>query len=305
MPETPYGKLLLTGCDWLTMTWPHKSTVVKRAGQTVFDRLAELEIEGWEMKERRAMQFHGYGSEKLQWLRNESHVMLRTSGYEANETAKRLIAENCSGKCTRIDLQVTADYGEREIHFASRMRESIFGTDVGHKTNRASKRTHFEGASGDTGITIGDRGSEKYFRIYHAASGGHPELPDGAIRFEGEYKADRAAQVWSMAKSASSLEVLAASITTGEMLLLGLKEPWFGDSVPVQLPAIADTRNIAKTLRWYETQVVPSLRQHVTGEHQEQIRRLFLDALYPEANIIARRKELDVPKNRAIFLGED
>jgi hypothetical protein len=107
-----------------------------------------------------------------------------------------------------------------------------------------------------------------------------------------------------MAAGASSLEVIAASVVTGELMASGLREPWFGSEIPLQLPAMADYRSIAKTLHWYETQVVPSLKNHVTGEHQEHIRRMFLDALYPHETSVKRRKELEVPNLRKIYLGE-
>jgi hypothetical protein len=299
-----YGKLLLTGLDWLTMTWPHKATNREKAAGAVFERLGELEIGGWEIKDRKAMQFVGVGTDKLQWLRSDSHSMLRASGYEATETARRIIIATCAGNCTRLDAQVTADYEERDPDFAHKFRQQLGARYLGDEARNRKKSTHFEDSNGDTGLTFGSRNSESYLRIYHAASGGHPELPDTAIRFEYEFKAERAKQVWGMVERAASVEVCAASVVTGQLLAAGIKESWFGDEIPEQLPALADFRNIAKTLRWYETQVVPSLRRHVTGEHQETIRRLFLDALYPRELVVKRRTELKVPQLAEIYTKE-
>ncbi len=292
----------MTGLDWLTMTWPHKATDREKAAGAVFERLGELEISGWEIKDRKAMQFVGVGTEKLQWMRSDSHSMLRASGYEATETARRIVAANCAGNCTRIDAQITADYEERDPDFAHKFRQQLGARYLGDETRNRKKSAHFEDAGGDTGLTFGSRNSESYLRIYHAASGGHPELPETAIRFEYEFKAERAKQVWGMVNRAASIEVVAASVVTGQLLAAGIREPWFGDEIPEQLPAIADYRSIAKTLRWYETQVVPSIKQHVSGEHMETIRRLFLDALYPHELKIHRRKELEVPRLREIYL---
>lgn len=263
------------GLDWLRLTWRHGDEELDTVGAVVYDRLEELVAADWPVREKRLMQFRGYGTDKLQWVSSETHTMMNASGAEAHQIGTKLIEHGCSGKCTRIDTQVTADYGERDLRFAARLRESLCKSGLSVGTGTRPPNAHFEGRGGDTGITIAARSSTVYGRAYHAATGGHAGYPVGAWRFETEWKGRRAKQFWDTARAGSVLGALAASRTSGQFMAWGIEENWMVETLPSRGEPLSDTRSIAKKLRWFDEQVIPAMWKLLEDGYEDEFNAII------------------------------
>lgn len=272
-----YPHIVDFGIDWLRLTWRKDSDELPAVGETIYQRLVELHEQGDLTTEKKLLNFKGIGSDRLSWTSNETHVMVQATSGEANETGKRLIRAGVRGQCTRIDTQVTAQYGERGAQRAQKVLQSVNGASVSDKTRNIEKSALFANSYGDTGVTLGARASSIYARFYHAQTGGHTEYDAGVWRYEIEWKRNRAKQIWDAARISPNPDVLAASYTTGQFLALGIDEPFFRHVLPEKPEQLPYTRSSDKTLMWLENQVKPAIHNLIEAGRGEDVDRFLKD----------------------------
>jgi hypothetical protein len=217
------------------------------------------------------MQYVGVGTEKLFFGQDETHAFCMASSYEATETSKEIIAGRLGGQASRIDLQTTASYPKRQKDYFETLGHTIRTSVQKTKGKRTAKGSHYFDANRDTGLSFGARGSDRSYRIYSAREGGHPEASENAVRFEWQYRQERARQAWEMMAAASSIGNFAANVVKGEALSVGIWEPWMLDTREVTMPAIPVTRSMEKRFQWYRSQAFPSFAKTISEGYGERL----------------------------------
>lgn len=265
------------GYDWLRLTWPIKSDELGEVRNVLLDYFEEAMERGENTKEKKLLQFTGIGTDKVKYVSSETHTMVDVSGSAANVIANKFVKKQITGKCTRLDTQITVDYHVREASFATRLRNRLAKSNVGDEKVARQNNAVFASCAGDTGLTIGHRSSTIYGRFYNAKDGGHKEYADGVWRAECEWKAERAVELWTAARNAASPDTLAAARTAGQFLAWGIDEPWMFHALPEKAPPIADVRSNDKTINWLHNQVMAACERLVREGRGEEVFRFASD----------------------------
>jgi hypothetical protein len=251
------------GCDWLSMSWPVSDERINHIKATFSKRLNDLQKTGHTAKERKVMQYQGVGTEKLFFGRDDTHYFCMASSYEATETASEIIAARIGGQASRVDLQATASYPTRAPDYFETLGHRIRQSVQKSAGRKSQKGAHYFDAARDTGLSLGARGSDRSARIYSAREGGHPESSENAVRFEWQYRQERARLAWQMMADAPDLCQFAANVVKSEALNMGIVEPWMLYTGEIKMPAIKAERSIDKRFKWYQEQAFPSFAKTI------------------------------------------
>jgi len=198
------------------------------------------------------------------------HYLLRVSGEEADIIAPLLF--HCGARCTRIDIQITID---QPAGYSARMLKDILSLS---RRDQRRQISLIESGEGTDTVYMGNRSSERFYRIYVKLG----EDGNFFLRFEVEFKGELARAVWRHVEYDASLAaILAAEIDRlgfdSMGVLLRFHAHLAGDLrvKPIHVPA-SDTA----TLRWLLHQVVPVLRRLLLS-HSEgpRIRAILEDLL--------------------------
>jgi len=255
------GPIVSAGCDWLTLTEREGTNKCKQLETQIDNYLLQSSALGAGLKDSAPQGYHGVGNEFGFRGFRDGIMMVRVSGKNASFFLELLKQTGEQYHVTRIDTQCTIEYPGPVNDFASKLLGGIRQRERRSETVRRVSASLYQSDDRDTGVTLGSRAAETFTRAYHPRRAGHIEFSDNAIRFEIEYKGDRARQVYAMAHHAASVPVLAVSLVTGELLARGVQEFWFGEtSIPPVRSDFLPTDQ-ARRFEWFKASVAPALEK--------------------------------------------
>lgn len=247
------------GIDWLTLTCSPEQPEQKELRYLAMQFQEETAIMGDKAREQAPQGFHGMGNHHIFWGHRDSLLMVKVYGRAANEFIERTRRAGVRAHCTRIDAQVTADYPERPATWAAARRDAVRAAEERLPVNNRRQKRLFEDGDCDTGLTIGARKGDVHRRIYDPRRRGHLEYPESAIRFEVEFKHDTARIVYDTMMKAEEHQYACAGYVQGELMRVGLTEPWFPcQEVPIIPPTYKPTDDYRRIM-WLRCSVGPAV----------------------------------------------
>lgn len=260
-PQDIVCPILSAGCDWVTFTQKFDSPEGEALRECARDWIAGSCLDGVGLKPQSPQGFQGAGNEFGFMGVREDLLMVRVSGGNASDFLEKSKEYGTGFHPTRIDFQVTAEYSRDDRSFAGRILAAVRRGEKVNGWQSRAKAVLYQGDSRDTGVTIGSRVGESYLRAYHPRSAGHLEFSDRAIRFEVEYKGDRADKAYKMAVKAEGVEYLAASLLQGELRARNVVEPWFSARDIPRLKTDFRPTDNERRFQWFENSVMPALQK--------------------------------------------
>jgi hypothetical protein len=202
------------------------------------------------------------------------HFMIRASGDRADELCAAVAeSENCSPRCTRIDLQVTIPLPKNYSAYklADALRKSEW-------KGREREITLIESGDGLDTVYIGHRTSEDYTRIYVK------EAISRYLRYEVEFKGDKAAQVFTRvclggraAIGSVLLSQFAKMPVTGTVGQTCLGE-FLKDFDYRPLRAVERVTDPSSTMRWMEDSVSPAIYRMLNdSENSDRMGQMIME----------------------------
>lgn len=293
--------ILDAGIDWLTLTENRETAKGKALHACTVEWLVGSCEGGAGLTPQKPQGFEGAGNEfGFMGVRGDL-IMVRVSGRNATDYFVKLMEYGQDFHCTRIDTQVTARYSGNIGNFAQRMHGSVRSAERGKALKRQAAAVLYQNDIRDTGVTVGSRASETYLRAYHPATAGHTEYGSDAIRFEVEWKGDRARKVFAQAAKSDGVQYLSTSLVMGELLARGVVEPWF-NSQRVERPKTDFTpSDNERRFEWFERSVMPCIARLMQDDaYRVKIHQLYVNAR-EESMQNRRSAALDALKGEAAY----
>lgn len=247
------------GVDWLTMTWDVKSDKTHKAFNLIRDYQEQIATEGFDVVEAKWNNYEGKQCGAVFVGVRPDGMLLKVSGADSKVVAKLLKDADADEKATRIDFQTTAktaDSNERVLRgVCEKVRRAAEGRDGFQPRNTADYRSRGR----CTGMVVGARSSENYFRIYDKSAEQKGRVEKGLIRFEGEFKQGKARQAWRKYKDAPDEMQFVLSLTRSEFERLGADMKWLKADEQIQFVSEYRGTSAQKKLAWLERFVRPSV----------------------------------------------
>lgn len=260
-------------CDWLTLTTFQESELLKI--RNLFIPL----VGGLAGKQAKVLQYKGQqykgGFIGVSDQNKRTHYMARFSGEMADDVMGAIVeSENCIGDCTRVDLQITVplpkDYNS--LLLFNELKK-------GEWSGRERSVTAIMSGDGLDTVYVGKRTSDRYIRVYvkEGASG------ERYLRFEVEYKGDRAKNVYT--KLCLGGRRTAGGILFGEFVgLPECKEPGMV-AIGCRLREYTYTSSAVErivepssTMQWINLQVSPAVYRLINDSEQgDEIGKIILE----------------------------
>lgn len=213
------------------------------------------------------------------------HTLLQVSGEAADRHAPaiRALADKGGGKATRVDVQVTVPLTGRDEWDPSAWAEHLREGEWGH---RRPSVTVILGESGMHTLYVGSRSSSRYTRFYVKED----DAGNVYLRYEVEYKQERAQYVWSLAADRARLR----GVLGGELDKLPLPRGFgvvdriaeaLAPGSPVPALAVGSGGN---TWAWMHEAVTPALERLLASHEYGQQARALLQDWQDTADRLAR-----------------
>lgn len=199
-------QLLDIGVDWLTATCHDKQRGV-RMGLLAVDLMRREEVLGCNVKSWGMAGYQGWSTGSVQTGERDDSIIIRLGSDRAKSNWK--LAYNESDGVSRLDCQYTIRTGlapDRLIKKHYRAAKTHLNKD-----RRPGTVSLFTSSDGSSTLYLGKRTSEQFGRIYDKGAESGLEEYDGAVRYEVEFKGERAKQVAAMLGESSN-EYLEVSV---------------------------------------------------------------------------------------------
>lgn len=224
------------GIDWLRLIFDDPREA-RRALSYARGIQQEDKANGSRFRQWHFQGYHGWQSERIRFGRLDSKVIVETSGQWAPFIADPM--RSFSGRCTRLDLQVTVRLSQPQ---------QSFGTLSLWQSNRIPsplpKYRRPRGQQQDSrGLwcgTVGRRTCEKYLRLYDKGVEAKCDEPARTWRLELEAKGRFGGALWQMVRTSTDVTALSWSACVQEWKSSGCYWPISesgSTSVVVERPA--------------------------------------------------------------------
>lgn len=243
-----YGKVVDAGFDYLTATVTPKHPDWELFQQLGLQFCSEMENLGHDVKEKQTQGYDGYQVADTYYGKRQDSCIWKTSGTLSRNVAHFLAANEAAPKITRADLQLTFEPETGEVHDLGKLLGRLRKSLVGSATIKASKSATFYNTDVCTGFTLGDRSSQSYLRAYLAGLKHPDRYAPHAIRFEVEWKQERALQIFELYKKGRDDVTLSGGYVAGEFLKYGIKEPLCANLEACNLPPVGRSSGDEKTI---------------------------------------------------------
>jgi len=263
--------------DWLTVTvadWAKQRLLCDEV-----DRLMQIRKgQGFAQKPWRFKGYDGWTCGGVRWGTREDGSIVMLSGEDAALNWPTCLAwcDNCS----RVDLAVTVILLSPKHHVASEAYGmlTLEGSNTNSRTRKMSLVVNNYG--GET-FYIGSRASDQFGRLYDKGRemDDGTDIPEGLIwRYETEFKSYRArriaAQMLEAAKDTTDYRQNLGETVYKWFVSRGVK-PIFStyNSMPFTTETYAKLSDDDVTLRWFSTQVAPSVKRLKKNGKEEEAKR--------------------------------
>jgi hypothetical protein len=122
-------------------------------------------------------------------------------------------------------------------------------------------------------LALGSRQSPTYLRCYDKHAESHGDYPKGAWRWELELKQGQSEAAQSRWRESPVGSAYIAGMVAYWPTTHGLEVPWRADPVIEPPGRIAHTRDADRLLKWFRTQVAPSVQWVAQARGKEEVRR--------------------------------
>lgn len=264
-----------SGCDWLTLSFPagfeKTETVLKKMEQT----LQALDAGKNVAKRQNWLGYSGFACYGLFSGIREDGIIVRASGQEAKLAEQICREEKWDARCTRLDLQITANVGKTQTDYGRRVREALTESEGDAKSAKGFNLAFHQARGCDSGAAIGSRSSERFARFYNKTLEQRGRVEPGLWRFEVEFKGQQARLMYKMLMSAASGRWLALSVVKTTFELYGVDMSWVTTAEPFELPSSARENDDERRLRWLKTNVSRTVKELIERGHEQEIRQIF------------------------------
>lgn len=200
-------------------------------------------------------------------------AIVRASGYDAKVIEKTIRENNWDARCTRLDLQVTANVGQAETDYGRRVREAIEASAGGESSAKGFNIAFYKARGCDSGVTVGARSSERYARFYNKTAEQRGRVEPGLWRFEVEFKGQQARMMYQMLMSSVNGSFLALSIVKTTFEMHGVDMDWIAETEPQELPSSYQQTDDERRLRWLERNVSRTVADLKARGLEKEVRR--------------------------------
>jgi hypothetical protein len=254
-----------SGLDWLTFT-SHSDEEQRQSFVEWQRRKREfLRKEGVSAREAKMQAYRGERLGDWEFLQRcyDGHHMVRCHGDGANDLAQEIIESNVQGKCTRIDAQITATFDSGNPRYADLLKRQVRAKEQRNAARARQKLSLHEGCTADTGLTLGDRSSAVYFRIYDYEAKHCLSTSTRVWRFEGELKGEAATQFWQQYRLSREPHKLCARTVNTRLQKYGIYEEAFSHMDANPVSGTKPASDIEKRKQYTQKTLLPHLAKSV------------------------------------------
>lgn len=183
-------QLVDIGVDWLTATSFDRQKGA-RMGQLAVQMMRREEVLGCMPKSWGMAGYQGWSTGSVQTGERDDSIIIRLGSLLARSSWR--LAYECSDGVSRLDCQYTLRSGLAP----ARLIKRHYAQAKNHlgKDRRPGTVSLFTSSDGSSTLYLGKRTSEQFGRVYDKGAESGLEEYDGAVRYEVEFKGDRAKQV--------------------------------------------------------------------------------------------------------------
>lgn len=258
---------LSAGIDWLTTTYRDDRTI-KEVGEWAGNYERVMMQAGEESYDMNSYGYQGWRCCGMGFGIREDGAILSLAGSLAAEKFSQV--KTFGGKCTRIDLQVTASLMNPETGLARRHYNRLMATQ---EPLPQKVITLLESKKGGQTLYLGARSSEQMGRIYDKSSQERLGEPGSRWRFEVEYKGARAPQVWAHLTHEPTRATIIGSTVWEWFNSRGVSPVWDKTDKEVVLEVPRRASSVDRQLLWLATQVAPTVARLVAAGRQSDVLR--------------------------------
>lgn len=266
-------KLIDAGVDWITGTDTDPETAWTHEWRWNWLK-SKLGVTGGMVK--RAT-FMGYVGERIQHAffgQREDGVCVILSGALARDEAGEWLEAGM--RPSRLDLQATwgpTSSPQRQLQFA-------FDHALAHKTEtgRPPKVRMWVERAGPTGVYVGSRQSETMLRMYDKGLESGERAYAGAVRYEVEFKGERARSVAGSRLNFLTLDNWALAIVHANFKSRGILPLFESPRGEVVLHKTSAPTPVEGKMAWLEQQVSPTVQALIESVGWERV----ADILFPD-----------------------
>lgn len=259
-------EIISAAVDWITVTssTPDHTEYLLGEGH----RLLQQEVRNGATEQKSGFQgYTGRAAGSVFWGLRKDGALLRHSGPGAHSTCELL--DWARVKATRVDVQVTARYGEYHDDLAARTSQLVSERqkmdDPRVPPSPDFRKRHGRGDE----FRVGARSSPRYGRLYDKWRESGEDWAKYAWRWECEFKKMVApATVLTLARHGWSPEAC-ASVVNAQWRAWHLNPPWRGGALPVAGSIGRRDSDPERVLRWLKTQVAPAVEKLIVAGYED------------------------------------
>ena len=265
------------GLDWLTLSQPSEGELRRDFRAFSLDLLKRVRGVETQVSEKRVGCYRGQSVGAFSYVERgyDGHAMLIATGADAGTLAHEIKTHGIKAKPTRVDLAATVKLSEPCGDFAARRKREIRQHESEARAKQRRAVAHFEASNADTGLTIGNRSSAIYGRIYDYSAKHEPNTDFTKWRYELEFKADAATRFWDAI--AGELEPLGIyrAVMADRLARWGISTDWLQTEERMGIVGTRPNSDTQKRLKYLEKVVVPMLSKLSEEGCDAEILELF------------------------------
>lgn len=242
------------GVDYLTCTFNGQAATTRFFMEVA--RIERNEIKAGNLVQKWGMSgYNGHRCGGLEFGTSYQGCIVRLSGETANRYWRR-VGKLASG-CSRIDVQQTCIFDEDPGATITRCFNELVQTWSKH--TKFPKPKLWSGPTGAETVYSGERVSDVFLRCYHRGAKRGLEAALGHIRFEAEFKGERAATLMLDLMREKRPAAAAASQVMSRFRNRGVSLSWSEQRPgPIRSPKTCTTAS--RRLQWLEVQCRPTVQ---------------------------------------------
>ncbi len=261
------------GVDYITATAPPETQEAEAIEDLGLSALGRMQHAGHTLKPRTLFGYVGMECGVVFVGKREDGFMVKVSSAPAHPFAVELAEKMPTVNITRLDLQVTLQSKTDQPRLAREIQRDLEDAHAASKSRRPLN-IHYERdeRNGDC-LWIGKRTSPRFLRIYDKTRDENGKVPPHLWRYEVEFKAKQATQVWrTLVLSHCSLKVITNIVVAG-FLIKNVDLSWIEEVEPRRLPSSYEKTTTEKQLNWMERNVSRTSRQLIEGGYKDILSR--------------------------------
>ena len=266
MSEANFVEVVDCGVDWITVTCSDSIKAQQLVGLAAIWMQAEKHL-GNEQLTWSQYGYEGFHCGQIFLGQRHDGVIVRMSGLAAWSNWKKAVA--LSTHVSRIDVQVTVRY-QRD---ATQQISAHYKTAMRAKKRGDIKRSvsMFRSDDGSATLYLGKRSSEAFCRIYEKGLESKLDHYQCCVRYEIEFKNDRAGICAQELMAADDELAVSKGIVVSYLDDARICLPWLGKVTLTSIRAPTTKAGDRTSLEWLKSQVGPVIARLLERGHHDAI----------------------------------